>query len=185
MGMRKVMLSFVEHPNDILEVHKLLPDAEVAIKIETEKGMDFVRNYGHLYGQLVAARGDLFIEVIRPHMIIPALKEIINTDPNAIVASRILISMVFDPVPKCSEISDVAMLLKMGYQRFLLGDSVCFHREALLETLNLLQEIFLDYLMYHIEICLCNASYNIILRSTKKIEEMEKSNGGSNADSRN
>jgi hypothetical protein len=52
--------------------------------------------------------------------------------------------MVFDPIPKCSEISDVAMLLEMGYQRFFLGDSICFHREALLETLNLLQEISTD-----------------------------------------
>jgi pyruvate kinase len=59
VGIRKVMLSFVEHPADIEEVQYLLPSAEVAIKIETEKGMNFVRNYGNRYGQLVAARSDL------------------------------------------------------------------------------------------------------------------------------
>lgn len=146
LGMQKVMLSYVENPTDIEEVTSYLPNAEILLKVETEKGMAFVRNYGSSYGHIIAARGDLYIEVDRPHKIISALQEIISSDSEAIVASRILESMSFDPVPKCSEISDVSMLLNLGFRRFLLGDSVCFQREALLETLNLLKEIFLDYL---------------------------------------
>ena len=70
------------------------------------------------------------------------MQEIIRADPQAIAASRILDSMAFNPVPASAEIGDVAWLLSMGYRTFMLGDAVCFQRESLMETLNLLQEIF-------------------------------------------
>ena len=69
------------------------------------------------------------------------MREIIRVDPNAIVASRILDSLAFNPVPVSAEISDVAFLLSLGYRTFLLGDAICLQREPLLEALNLLQEI--------------------------------------------
>jgi pyruvate kinase len=122
-------------------VRELLPSAEILLKIETHKGLAFAREYGGSLGRLVAARGDLYVEVLRPHKIVPALREIIRVDPNAIVASRILDSLAFNPVPVSAEISDVAFLLSLGYRTFLLGDAICLQREPLLEALNLLQEI--------------------------------------------
>jgi pyruvate kinase len=141
VNIKNVMLSYVEELSDLDEVKQYLPEADVKLKIETKKGLQFARNYGSSHGNLVAARGDLFVEVKRPHLIAQAVKEIINIDPDAIVASRLLDSMTFDPVPSCPEIGDVAFLMEIGYRSFLLGDSVCFHRDTLLETLNLLEEI--------------------------------------------
>jgi pyruvate kinase len=141
MNLRQVMLSYVEAVSDLEEVRGLLPEAEILVKIETRKGLAFARRYGGSQGRLVAARGDLYVEVLKPHKIIPAMQEIVRADPQAIAASRILDSMAFNPVPVSAEIGDVAWLLSMGYRTFMLGDAVCFRRESLLEALNLLQEI--------------------------------------------
>lgn len=141
LGMKQVMLSYVESPDDVQEVRDLLPDAEIMLKIETERGLEFVRTHGNQYGRLVAARGDLYVEVLRPHKIAGALKTVIQADPQAVVASRILDSMAFQPVPVSADISDVAFLLEIGYRTFLLGDVICLKRETVLESLNLLEAI--------------------------------------------
>lgn len=144
LGMKQVMLSYVETPADVEEVRSLLPGAEVLLKIENQRGLDFARNHGTKYGRLVAARGDLYVEVLHPHKITRALKTIIRADPQAVVASRILDSLAFQPVPLSADISDVAFLLEIGYRTFLLGDVVCFKRETVLESLNLLEAIARD-----------------------------------------
>jgi len=141
VGLSHVMLSYVESPADIEEVRTHLPKAEVALKIETQKGLEFVKENGGQYGRLIAARGDLFVEVPQPHEILSATKQIIQADPQAIVASRILDSMAHHPVPVSAEISDVAYLISLGYRTFMLGDAICFDRDTLFETLNLLQQI--------------------------------------------
>lgn len=141
LGMKHVMLSYVEKPEDVEEVRNTLPHAEILLKIETQRGLDFARQHGTKYGQLVAARGDLYVEVSRPHKIINALKTIIKADPHAVVASRILDSMAFQPVPTSADIGDVGFLLEIGYRTFLLGDVVCLKRETVLETLNVLRAI--------------------------------------------
>lgn len=141
LGLTKVMLSYVESAGDVDEAKSLLPNAEVVSKIETQKGLDFARREKSKYGQLMAARGDLYIEVLQPHKIIPALKTIIQADPTAIVASRILDSLVWTPVPVSADISDVAFLMEIGYRTFMLGDQVCMKRESVIEALNLLQSI--------------------------------------------
>jgi pyruvate kinase len=140
-GCQKVLLSYVEAVSDIEEVKQLLPDAEVMLKIETQRGLGFARKYGNTFGRLVAARGDLFVEVLRPHKIISALRDIIQADPEAVVASRILNSLAYHPVPSSADISDVAFLLSLGYRTFLLGDAICLQRDTIIEALNLLQEI--------------------------------------------
>lgn len=144
LGLQQVMLSYVERPDDVGEVRGLLPDAEIMLKIETQRGLDFAHRYGAKYGRLVAARGDLYVEVSRPHRIIGALKTVIKADPQAVVASRLLDSMAFQPVPASADIGDVAFLLEIGYRTFMLGDVVCLKRETVLESLNLLEAIAID-----------------------------------------
>jgi len=146
LGMTKVMLSYVESDEDVEEVKSLLPNAEVILKIETQRGLDFARKHGAKHGHLMAARGDLFVEVLRPHKIVNAVKTIIKADNDAVVASRILDSMAQHPIPTSADISDVAFLLEIGYRRFMLGDSVCLRRDSVIEALNLLDEIAKDYL---------------------------------------
>jgi pyruvate kinase len=140
-GLNKVMLSYIEVPEDAAEVQVLLPGAEMILKVETKKGLVFARRHGAAHGRLCAARGDLFIEVLQPHKIIPALETVIQTDPNAIVASRVLDSLAYHPVPSSADISDIALLLSMGYRTFMLGDAVCLSWESLLAALNLLGEM--------------------------------------------
>lgn len=141
LGLTKVMLSYVESVADVEEVKNLLPNAEVVCKIETQKGLDFARREKSEHGQLMAARGDLYVEVLQPHKIIPALKDIIQADPNAIVASRILDSLAWTPVPVSADISDIAFLLEIGYRAFMLGDQVCMKRDSAIEALNVLAAI--------------------------------------------
>ncbi len=140
-GLNKVLLSYVEMPEDVAEVKSHLPEAEVMLKIETQKGVEFAGKNGNRSGRLVAARGDLFVEMNRPHQIIGALQNIIRADPTAVAASRILNSLATHPVPGSADISDVAYLFSLGYRTLMLGDSICFDRNTLIEALNLLDAI--------------------------------------------
>ncbi|MCC7118167.1 MAG: hypothetical protein IT310_06545 [Anaerolineales bacterium] len=146
LGMTKTMLSYVESAEDVDEVKSLLPNAEVVCKIETQKGLEFARKEKSKNGQLMAARGDLYVEVLRPHKVANAVKTVIHADKNAIVASRILDSLAYQPVPVSADIGDVAFLLEVGYRTFMLGDQVCLRRDTVLEALNLLEEMGKDEL---------------------------------------
>lgn len=139
LGLRQVMLSYAQSPSDVAEVQEHLPGAEVFLKIESEQGLAYARKHKALHGRLMAARGDLYVEVLRPHRMVGALKEIIEADPDAAVASRLFDSLVMDPVPASPDICDVAFLLSLGYQTFLFGDAVCLKRDPILAALNLLQ----------------------------------------------
>lgn len=140
-GLTQVMLSYVERPADVEEVRALLPGAEVLLKIESQRGLAFARRHGATHGRLMAARGDLYVEVLRPHRIVSALREIIAADPIAVVASRLFDSLARYPVPESADIGDVAFLLSLGYRTFMLGDQVCLRRDAVLEALNLLEAV--------------------------------------------
>lgn len=140
-GLSKIMLSYVEDPADVEEIRALLPGAEVMLKIETRRGLDFAKEYGSQFGQLMAARGDLYVEVERPHQMINALRTIITADPQAVAASRLFESLCQHPVPASADIGDAAHLIEIGYRTFMLGDAICFQREPLLEALNLFEAI--------------------------------------------
>ncbi len=141
LGLRRVMLSFVEGAADVEEVQALLPDAEVIQKIESVRGLDYVRREGNSKGQLMAARGDLFVEVPQPHRVLSALRWILQADPQAIVASRLFGSLVRGPIPEAADIGDAAFLLSLGYQNFMLGDEVCLRRDAVFAALSLLEAV--------------------------------------------
>jgi hypothetical protein len=141
VGLTRVMLSYVENPADVEEVRALLPGAEVMLKIESRRGLELARRHGSQLGRLMAARGDLYVEVGRPHQVVSALTAIIRADPEAVVASRLFESLLHDPQPESADIGDAAFLLQVGYRSFLLGDALCFDREAVLEALNLLQAV--------------------------------------------
>jgi hypothetical protein len=144
-GLTRVMLSYAESPEDAADIQALLPGVELILKIETLKGLEYARRHGAAHGRLCAARGDLFIEVLQPHKIIPALETVIRADPGAVVASRILDSLAFHPVPSSADISDIALLLRLGFRAFMLGDAVCLDRDSLLSALNLLAEMAAEF----------------------------------------
>jgi pyruvate kinase len=144
LGLRQVMLSFAECTDDAAEVRALLPDVELVQKIESLKGLRHARLTQARHGRLMAARGDLYVEVGQPHHVVRAVQEIVRADPDAIVASRLFESLAFHPVPSSADIGDAAHLLHIGYRTFMLGDSICFKRDSVLEALNLLAALARD-----------------------------------------
>lgn len=140
-GLRRVMLSFAERPEDAEEVRALLPGAELLLKVESRRGLAFARAHGAAHGHLVAARGDLYVEAGKPHRIVGALRAVIAADPEAVAASRLFPSLARHPVPECAEIADAAFLLALGYRTFLLGDEVCLRRDSVMAALELLRAL--------------------------------------------
>lgn len=140
-GQKGVFLSFVERPEDAAEVRALLPDVELFLKIESRRGLAFARSHGATLGRLIAARGDLFVEVGMPHRILGALRDLIVWDPQAVVASRLFPSLAHGTVPESTDITDAAFLLSLGYRTFMLGDDVCMRRDSLMASLHLLEAV--------------------------------------------
>ncbi|MFL6196644.1 MAG: pyruvate kinase, partial [Thermoanaerobaculia bacterium] len=140
-GLNRVMLSFAERPEDAEEVRALLPGAELLLKVESRRGLAFARTHGASHGHLVAARGDLYVEIGKPHRIVGALRAVIAADPEAVAASRLFPSLARHPVPECAEIADAAFLLALGYRTFLLGDEVCLRRDSVMAALELLRAV--------------------------------------------
>ena len=137
----RILLSWVESADDVAEIRRRLPHAEIRCKIESRRGLAFAREHGARHGRLVAARGDLYVEAGRPHRLPTAVREILLADPEAIVASRIAESLLAHPVPSSADVSDLAQLLEWGVRRFLLGDAVCVVRPALMAALELLRAL--------------------------------------------
>lgn len=134
-GYKRFFLSYVESQRNIDEFREYVGDSEIVAKIENKKGLQFVsrefKKQDNLY--LMAARGDLYVEVERPHDILSALKLIVDKDPEAHVGSRILLSVVHDSVPSCADFSDIAWLYDIGYRKMMLCDEICL-KETLLAT---------------------------------------------------
>jgi pyruvate kinase len=134
-GAKRFYLSYVEQPRDVEEFRELIGNsAELILKIESKRGLRFVSMLPSpdLKGfRLACARGDLYVEVDQPHQIIEAQRLIIERDPNAMVGSRMLLSLFANNVPSCSDINELALLKSMGYKNFLLCDDLCKKGSAL------------------------------------------------------
>ncbi len=146
-GFDRFFLSYVESQKDIDEFREYVGDSEIFAKIENLKGLKYVANEfvkkDNLY--LLAARGDLYVEVERPHHIVEATKLIINKDPEAGVGSRLLLSLVNNPVPSCSDLSELAWLYDIGYRKMMLCDELCLKNELLGRAVNVFDSFKEDY----------------------------------------
>lgn len=175
-GFDRFFLSYVQSQRDVDEFRELVGDAEIVLKIEDLKGLTYVANEYRKQDNiwLLAARGDLFVEVERPHQVTEALKLIIDKDPKAGVGSRILLSlidkeysasvetngdvklgsdgkpllehkMILNPIPGCADISDIAWLYDIGYRKMMLCDEICLEGNLLSTALNVFDELRRDY----------------------------------------
>lgn len=137
-GFNKYFLSYVEKQSDVDQFLELVGrDAEVWLKIESTAGMQFVNSFKKTDNLvLVAARGDMYVELDKPHDIIPALRMIIDKDPVACVGSRLLLSIINDEVPSCSDIIEMAWLHDIGYHRMMLCDEICLKENLLSRAVN-------------------------------------------------
>lgn len=142
-GFRRFFLSYVEDQRDIDEFKEIvnIEPEEIFLKIESKKGLEYV---AHRYKKedgisLCAARGDLYVELDKPHQILAAQKMIINKDPQALVGSRILLSVVNNPIPECHDFSDLAWLYDIGYRRMMLCDELCLKEQLLKRAVNIVE----------------------------------------------
>lgn len=148
-GQKRWFLSYVESMRDIDQFLEIVgSDAEVMLKIENERGLEFVAREFKKRDNLtlVAARGDLYVEVSRAHEVLSACKLIRERDPVAMVGSRLLLSLLKSPVPSCADFAELAWLYEnAGYRRFLLCDEICLKGELLNAAVNAWYEFFNDY----------------------------------------
>ena len=147
-GFTRWFLSYVEEQADVDLLTELVgKDAELMLKIETERGLryatqEFRKRANHT---LVAARGDLYVEIDQPHRILGALRSIVEADPEAQVGSRILLSVVSEPVPSCADFCELAWLRDIGYRRMMLCDELCLKEDLLATAVNAYEAFARDY----------------------------------------
>lgn len=147
-GITRYFLSYAESSADVQRLRDLVgPDSEIMVKIENEKGLRYVtqefKKVPNL--RLVAARGDLYVEIKRPHLILNALRTIIKHDPEACVGSRLMLSTITDDVPSCADFCELAWLYDIGYRSFLLCDELCLKGELLAVAVNACEAFQADY----------------------------------------
>lgn len=148
MKFTRFYLSYVYDQKHVDAFRELIgKEAALVLKIENKDGLNWVaKGYRRtLNTTLMMARGDMFIEIDRPHDIIAATKLIIERDCNAFVGSRMLLSLVNLPVPSCADFSDLAWLYDIGYRNFLLCDELCLKEELLSRCVNVFHAFRKDY----------------------------------------
>jgi len=147
-GITRFFLSYVQNQTDVDEFRGLVgKDAEVILKIEDAKGLRYVSEvFRKTPGtSLMAARGDLYVEIERPHRIVEALRLIIGKDPEASVGSRILLSVVQGPVPSCADFLEIAWLADIGYRRMMLCDEICLKEPLLSAAVDAFDQFRTEY----------------------------------------
>ena len=138
-GINRWFLSYVEKQSDVDILQEMVgKDAEIWLKIESPAGLEYVNSSFQKRDNLVlvAARGDLFVELDKPHQMIQALRQIIQKDPRACVGSRLLLSIVNSPVPSCADLLEIAWLNDIGYRRMMLCDEICLKGDLLASAVS-------------------------------------------------
>lgn len=135
----RYVLSYVESQRDIDQFRDLVgKDVEVIAKIESRPGLKWVESGWKPQSntRLMAARGDLYLEINKPHEILNAMKLIIKKDRTAIVGSRILLSCATRDIPDAVDFSELAWLYDIGYHTMMLCDDLCIKEERLARAVN-------------------------------------------------
>jgi pyruvate kinase len=125
VGVDWVALSFVQRPDDVAELRKLVTGkAAVLAKIEKPKALEWLPEILELTDALMVARGDLGVEL--PLESVPVRqKEITRAARLAgkpvVVATQMLESMIEAPAPTRAEVSDVATAVFDGADAVMLS----------------------------------------------------------------
>lgn len=143
LGINNLMLSFVENPSDVECLRELYSEATIMSKIENIKGLKNLEAITKISDMVAAARGDLYTELVYPHEISKALMKIQKVaGEKAVVASRMLGSLLTKPMPDCAEVMDISYLKEMGYTNLFVGDDICFDRKILHRAINIIKAIY-------------------------------------------
>ena len=125
LGVDWVALSFVQHPEDMAELRRLVDGrAAVMAKIEKPSALDHLDEILDLSDGLMVARGDLGVELppedvpIVQRMLVRAAR--LRGTP-VVVATQMLESMTHSPSPTRAEVSDVANAVYQGADALMLS----------------------------------------------------------------
>lgn len=143
LGIRHLMLSFVEQAADVEHLRGLYPDSVIMAKIESKRGLQNLAEIAATADALMAARGDLYTEIDYPHQIAGVMRRIREVGgEQSVAASRLLESLLKKPVPACADVMDLQFLKEMGYRRLLIGDDLCFQKEVLMRAIRIVEAVW-------------------------------------------
>lgn len=144
LGIYKCMLSFFESARDISEVISINPNIKIYGKIESLRGLRFVReSYAPFRNivHLVAALDDLYENIGDDKVkILEALSLIIQKDPQAIAASQLLLSLEKEREISFSDLATLRLLRLMGYENFMLSDGICYKPWIFKKAVEIMQK---------------------------------------------
>ncbi|MGB8273826.1 MAG: pyruvate kinase [Alphaproteobacteria bacterium] len=125
MGVDWLALSFVQRPQDIIEVRQMVQgDSAILTKIEKPHAVECLDEIVDLSDAVMVARGDLGVEM-PPEQVPIIQKRIIRAGRRAgkpvVVATQMLDSMVHAPSPTRAEASDVATAVYDGADAVMLS----------------------------------------------------------------
>jgi len=125
LGVDWVALSFVQRPEDVAEIRKLVGGrAGVISKLEKPSALDSLEQIIELSDAVMVARGDLGVE-IPPERVPGVQKRIIRAcraqGKPVVVATQMLESMIKAPTPTRAEASDVATAIYDGADAVMLS----------------------------------------------------------------
>jgi pyruvate kinase len=123
-----IALSFVQKPDDVLDLKKLIQDADsdipVVAKIEKPQAVESIEEIIAVTDIIMVARGDLGVEV-NAEEVPPIQKQIIRQCNRkgvpVITATQMLDSMIHNPRPTRAEASDVANAIIDGTDAVMLS----------------------------------------------------------------
>ncbi len=125
LGCDWVAMSFVQRPEDVAELRKLLAGrAKVITKLEKPAAIERLEEIVDLSDAVMVARGDLGVEM--PPEDVPAIQKRIiaacrKSGKPVVVATQMLDSMVHSPAPTRAEASDVATAVYDGADAVMLS----------------------------------------------------------------
>ena len=124
-GIDWIALSFVQRPEDVAEAKKLTRGrALLMAKIEKPQAVHRLAEILEVADALMVARGDLGVEM--PLEKVPGVQKLMTRMGRAagkpvVVATQMLESMIFSPVPTRAEVSDVATAIFEGADAVMLS----------------------------------------------------------------
>jgi len=125
LGVDWVALSFVQHPQDMAELRRLVDGrAAVMAKIEKPSALDHIDEILDLSDGIMVARGDLGVEM-SPEDVPVIQRDLIRAararGTPVVVATQMLDSMTHSPAPTRAEVSDVANAVYEGVDALMLS----------------------------------------------------------------
>lgn len=132
-GVSFIAHSFVRSKEDVLEVRKILDehhsDIRIVAKIENQEGVDNIDEILEAADAIMVARGDLGIEVNQKY--IPGIQrrlvdKAIKAHKPVIVATQMLQSMIKNPRPTRTEVTDIANAVYMRADALMLSGETAY-----------------------------------------------------------